>query len=472
MAKKIEQGDYVWTPQPRQAEALACPAFEMFFGGAKGGGKSDFLLGDFLQFAPEWGEAWRGIIFRRSYKELDELLTRAKEIYGKIEGAYFIGGDKNTWHIPAPDARFPGHATLRFRSLDSDLDVGKYNGHQYPWQGWDEITEFPSGGPYEFMIGCCRSPHGAPCFMRSTGNPGRPGHVWVKARFIDVAKPREIYTYTPNPKQPDKILTRCFIPSRLEDNLILMEKDPGYESRLYTFQPHLVKALRYGDWEIVVGQVLSEFSREKHVILQRPLDNTWYRFAALDWGYAKPFSIGWWAVSQDGRMIRYKEWYGCEKPNEGLRMGAKDVAKKAWEMSVNENVSVMVADPACWGKDDDTPTVSESFTEAGFTMVKGINDRVNGLARIHELMQTIGQDGKPFFLIMDNCHHWLRTVPYLTADPRDPEDIDTKLEDHAYDESRYAVMSEFSKNPRRLEPRPAYRVFRAKPDYEPLTYGI
>ena len=130
------------------------------------------------------------------------------------------------WRIPAPNSRFPGFATLRFRSLDSDLRVGEYNGHQYPWIGWDELTEFPTPGPYLFVIGCNRSAFGAPCRIRGTGNPGRPGHVWVKGRFIDVARPFELFT------DPDTGLTRCFIPSKLEDNQILMRNDPDYEKQI------------------------------------------------------------------------------------------------------------------------------------------------------------------------------------------------------------------------------------------------
>jgi hypothetical protein len=294
----------------------------------------------------------------------------------------------------------------------------------------------------------------------------------VKARFIDVAKPGEIYEYAPNPKEPDKKLTRCFIPSRLEDNKILMEKDPEYERRLYTFAPHLVKALRWGDWEIVVGQVFSEYSYTKHVIPQQPLDETWCRFCSMDWGYSKPFSIGWYAVNQEGQIIRYKEFYGYGgQPNEGLRMGARDVARRAWEMSVHENVTHMVADPACWSKLDEGPSIADTFAEAGFEMTKANNDRINGLQRIHELMQTIGENGKPYFLVMEGCHHWIRTVPYLTADPRNPEDIDTALEDHAYDETRYAVMSEFAINPQILVPKRALHAYKT-PQYDPLTYNL
>lgn len=415
----------IWEPQPRQAQALACPAFEVFFGGAKGGGKSDFLLGDFAAGIEEWGPAWKGILFRRSYKELDEIIGRSKEIYGRIPGARFVGGDQLTWY-------FPGGATLRFRSLEKQEDVSKYNGHQYTWIGFDELTEFPNGEAYIFMIGCCRSGAGAPCYMRATGNPGRPGHVWVKARFIDPMRPFELY------KDPESGLTRCFIPSKLEDNQILMKNDPEYEKRLLLQPKHLQRALRWGEWDLIVGQVFDEFSRERHVIRRGPLDWSWFRFCAMDWGYSRPFSIGWWAVNEDGRMVRYKEWYGGDQ-NKGLKMGAAAVAAKAWDMSIDDGVTVMVADPACWSKGgltdeygNEPPSIAETFEAAGFEMIKGKNDRKQGLMRIHDLMQTRGEDDRPFLMVMDNCTHWLRTVPYMTYDARDPEDVNTELEDHCF----------------------------------------
>jgi len=433
----------VWEPQPRQADAISCPAFEVFYGGAKGGGKSDFLIGDYLAHYEEWGEAWKGILFRRSYKELDEIVGRSKQIIGKIPGATYVGGDQMLWKIPAPNARYPGMATLRFRSLESDLDLGKYNGHQYPWIGFDELTEFPNQGPYIFMLSCCRSADGAPCFARATGNPGRPGHVWVKARFVDVSNPFDVHT------DPGSGMTRCFIPARLEDNLRIMEQDPEYEKRLLLQPQHLIKALRWGDWDVIAGQVLSEYRRELHVILNRPLGEGWYRFVTMDWGFARPFSIGWWAVNDEGRLIRTKEWYGCTgEPNTGLRMGAKAVASKAWSMSVETSSVTMVADPACWSKDDDLPSIAETFASFGFKMVKATNDRKNGLAKLHEMLQSEGHDRRPMLLISENCTDWMRTVPYLTADPRDPEDINTELEDHCFPDGTMVTTTE---GPRTIE---------------------
>jgi len=104
-------------------------------------------------------------------------------------------------------------------------------------------------------------------------------------------------------------------------------------------------------------------------------------------------------------------------------------------------------------------------------MIKGINDRKQGLMRIHELMQTTAEDERPLLLVMDHCTHWLRTVPYMTYDARDPEDVDTNLEDHAYDQTRYAVMSEYSRDPKKLRRRDEYRVTRSA-TYDMLRHGM
>jgi hypothetical protein len=452
-AKARPQRKYrkIWEPQPRQAQALACPAFELFYGGAKGGGKSDFLLGDFLANVEEWGAAWKGIIFRRTYDELEEIIARAKDIFTYFPGAYWAEG-KRTWHFPTEQ----GEATLKFRYLESEKDVGHYNGHQYTWIGWDELTEFPSSEAYIFMLGCARSAAGAPCYIRATGNPGRPGHNWIKSRFIKVAAPFEIYTDPVSiPGLPP--LTRCFIPARLEDNEILMRNNPQYQSQFALMPTHLLKALRYGDWDSISGQVFLEYSAARNLLRRFAIGPEYFRFVAMDWGYAKPFSIGWYAVNMDGRVIRYREWYGCEpgKENVGIRMGANRIAETAWRMGLAEGVTVMVADPACWGKrgegdGEDTPSIAQSFEAAGFDMVRGNNDRHQGIMKLHELMSLIGEDGKAYFCITEDCPEWMRTVPLLTPDPRDPEDINTALEDHPFDETKYAVTSEYVLNPRAL----------------------
>ena len=105
-------------------------------------------------------------------------------------------------------------------------------------------------------------------------------------------------------------------------------------------------------------------------------------------------------------------------------------------------------------------------------MIKGKNDRKQGLMRIHDLMQTRGEDDRPFLMVMDNCTHWLRTVPYMTYDPRDPEDVNTEMEDHAYDALRYSVMSEYSRNPKALRQREVLPALSRQEPYDELRHGL
>jgi len=431
----------VWSPQPKQKIALECPADELFYGGAKGGGKSDFLLGDYLR-GIHYGKDHRGILFRKTYNELEELQARAYEIYPRL-GAHFVGTsaikESRAWH-------FPSGSTLKMRYLERDQDVHGYQGHQYTWIGYDELTNWATDYCYIWMFSCLRSPKGIPVCVRSSGNPGNVGHVWVKGRFIDEKIPFQLYW------DNELKINRIFIPAKLDDNLILMEKDPGYEARLKALPPHLYRAYREGDWDIFAGQVFEEFCREKHVIHPIPIDPSWRRFCSFDWGYARPYSIGWWAVTHEGRMIRYREMYGCEvdsitgrsKHDVGIKKAASELARESWAISVAEGCKDMVADPSIWAKDTEAPTVAEIFALTGWNMIRAINDRISGLARLHDYLKLVASDGNPLMMIFNTCYAWIRTIPVLVVDEKNPEDIDQKGEDHCFDETRYAVMSKFS----------------------------
>jgi hypothetical protein len=287
-------------------------------------------------------------------------------------------------------------------------------------------------------------------------------------RFIDGKEPNKIYT------DPETGNTLCFIPSRLEDNQILMKNDPKYEQRLMLLPPHLQRALRYGDWDVFAGQVFDEFRRETHIIKPFVLGPDWIKFAAMDWGYARPYSVGWWAVNSDGRMIRYREMYGCVKddPNKGLKRAARDVADEAWACSAPEGVNTMIADPACWSKiEEGSPSIAERFESAGWKMEKADNSRLNGLQRVHELLKTRSEDGRPMMMVFSTCYGFIRTIPTLVCDQKKPEDVDTSMEDHVFDETRYAVMSKYSLAPQLLIPRTT-RKDRPKVDYDPLNHGL
>lgn len=441
----------IWRPQKKQEMALRCPATELFFGGAAGGGKSDFLLGDFIQGADRYGKHWKGILFRQTTSELEELQERAMELFIPLGAKYRGTGAKdgsNMW-------KFPNGATLKMRYLESEKDVRRYQGHQYTWIGIDELGNYPSPYCWTFMKSRLRSVWGVPCYIRGTANPGGVGHSWIKQRFMDNHQPNrifEIVTELEGGRQSKD--TICFIPSRLEDNGILMANDPQYEARLMSLPAYLARAMRYGDWSVFDGQVFDVFRTDKHIIKPFVLKSgEWFKFCSMDWGWSKPFSVAWWAVNSQGHLIRYKEFYGCKEGefNVGIKMSARKLAQECMERSRNEGVCDMVADPAIWDeqkKEEDSLSIAKIFEQEGWKMHKGNNDRMNGLIMLHQfLSQEIDENGTPMLQVFDCCHAFIRTVPLLTSDPNHPEDINTDLEDHAYDDARYAVMSDFVLHP-------------------------
>lgn len=449
----------LWSPQPRQYAMLMCPATHVLFGGAAGGGKSDALLGDALARAESGGEFFRGVLFRRSYPELEELITRSFEMYT----------GRGTYHISSKTWRFHAGGTLKLRYIESDKDVYLYQGHQFTWIGFDEVGLYATSFAYDFLKSRLRSPHGLPCVMRATANPGGPGHAWNKARWIEGHRPNEIWVDFKTNE------TYAFLPSKLTDNQVLMLNDPGYRRRLESLPEHLRRALLDGDWDVFSGQVFSEFRTELHVIRPTPLGPGWCRFASMDWGYSRPFSIGYWAVNRDGRMVRYREWYGCrpEEPNVGLKLAASHVAAESFALGAAEGCDQMVADPACWSKIDDSPSIADKFQAAGWRLEKADNDRLNGLARLHDLMTQRAEDGRPMLLVYEGCQAFRRTIPLLVADPKRPEDIDTAGEDHIYDESRYACLSPWAKNPGLVRTRE--RILPAqgrREEQDPLRVGL
>lgn len=175
----------------------------------------------------------------------------------------------------------------------------------------------------------------------------------------------------------------------------------------------------------------------------------WFRFCAMDWGWAKPYSIGFYAVNSQGRLIRYRELYGCKQDeyNVGVKKESTKLAQEAWEFASLEGIKDMVADPAIWSNENNQ-CIMQDFADVGFNMVPANNDRINGLVMVDQIFkQTVDQNGTPMFQVFNTCKAFIRTIPMLTPNPNHPEDIDTKLEDHVYDEFRYAVMSDFVMHP-------------------------
>src|SRR6478609_5997644 len=287
---------------------------EVFFGGERGGGKSDAQLGYQEDGALRYGSGWRGIMFRKTYPELEELQSRAMEVFPNTGGQFKTQPSKdypfsNCWY-------WPSGASIKMRYIENEKDYGRYHGHQYTGISFDEVTEYETPAGLLKMLSTLRSASGVPCTVRLTGNPGGVGHGWVKGRYIDVCPPRTPFL------DPETGMTRMFIPSRMSDNQILTQNDPGYRNRVIAAtygNEALRKAWIEGDWNIVAGAFFNCWSQ---AVVLRPFafPEWWTKFMSGDWGSARPFSFGWWVIAGDdyqtpggefipkGAIIRYREY--------------------------------------------------------------------------------------------------------------------------------------------------------------------
>ena len=441
----------IWKPESPQQEALvACPVFEVFFGGARGGGKTESSIGDWLEHSSKYGQNAIGIFVRRRFKQLAEVIARTHQLFPKIGAKW--NEQKSTWTMP-------GGARLKFVYLERDADAEEYQGHSYTRIYVEEVTNFPSPAPIDKLRATLRSGAGVPTGMRLTGNPGGPGHNWVKKRYIDpnplgyeVVWEEATIELAGGPKTVR--LDRVFIPSKITDNPLLMQNDPTYILRLrQSGSAALVEAWLKGNWDIVDGAFFNEFSEEKHIIETEvflKLRNPGMRyFRAFDWGSAKPFAVGWYALLDrnydcngktlpKGALVKYREWYGASKPNVGVKMTADLVAKGIVEREKGEVIRYGVADPAIFIRNGG-PSIAETMAVFKCSWRKADNKRIPGWQQLRQ--RLVGDGEFPMLFFCDTCEDSIRTIPTLQHDETDSEDLDTEGEDHAGDETRYAVMS-------------------------------
>ena len=438
-----------WCPQTGPQTALIdCPLPEVFFGGARGGGKTDGVLGKYAIKAGTYHKNFNALFCRRELPMLDDAIERSKEIFGPIRAQY--NEQKKEW-------RFPGGGRLRFRPLERVQDADKYQGQNVTDACIEEAGLYPDSKPIDRLQGVLRSAHGVPTQLILTGNPGGAGQSWIKQRYID-----------PNPRGMSIIKRKLrngaehryvFIPSRIADNKILLTNDPGYINRLHLVgSEQLVQAWLDGDWNAIEGAFFDCWSK-RNIIDPIPVPKDWWRFRAGDWGFAKPFSIGWWAVVGDdlrvrpglvlprGCLVRYREWYGCkvDQPNTGLRLTAEEVAAGVKERENGDKVETGVMDPSAFAEDGG-PSIAERMSNTGINFSRADNKRVGieGALGGWDMMRSRirGEDDeRPMIACFSTCRESIRTIPSLQHDPDRLEDLDTEGEDHAADEWRYACMS-------------------------------
>ena len=425
-----------WTPQsgPQEA-AIRTAGFvdELFFGGARGGGKSDFLLGDFASDVTQYGTAWRGILFRKNFPDLEEIEMRSKELfYGMFPGAEYRVGTK-TWH-------FPGGAFLRLRHMESEVDADKYIGHQYTWIGFDELPTWSNLKHYHMMKACLRSAAKVTNKrIRSTGNPGGVGHQAVKKYFGIEGEGKKGHKVIVDDVSD---MTRMFIPSRVTDNKILVTNDPGYEGRLRS-QAHgdaqLVKAWLDGDWDAFVGQYFGMWDDKALHIEPFDIPVDWPIYGGLDYGEASPTSFGLYTRDFDDRLIRIAEYYQADATATEHARGVRELIDTC-PFTQGRLPEAVFSDPSMWV----TRRLSAAYSRApadfvmdeSLYLVRANIDRVSGWRVCKDLLYR-----ENFYIFAGGWNeNFSRTVPQLPRSHNNAEDLDTRAEDHCADEWRYVAL--------------------------------
>lgn len=414
----------------------------MLYGGAGGGGKSFAMVADPFRYVNN--PNFRGLLVRRTNDELRELISTSKRLYlGADKRNQFLERDK-TWV-------FPSGATLWMSYLESEDDVLRYQGQAFSWIGFDELTQWQSPYAWNYMRSRLRTTtaSGLKLYQRATTNPGGPGHGWVKKMFVDAAPPNTAFWATDpdtgetltwpkgHSREGEPLFKRRFIPATLFDNPYLAD-DGMYEANLLSLPEHQRRQLLYGDWDLNEGAAFTEFNRNIHVIEPFDIPASWPRFRAADYGYGSYSGVLWFAVAPDEQLIVYRELFVS-------KVTAWDLADIILEIEQDDKIRYGVLDSSLWhNRGDRGPSLAEQMISKGCRWRpadRSKGSRVAGKNEIHRRLQVDEWTGEPRMVFFNTCRNLIEQLPSLPLDKHNPEDVDTKSEDHLYDALRYGVMS-------------------------------
>ena len=448
-------------PNKKQWRFMNSTTRHTAYGGARGGGKSWVMRVVAVQAAMtygapnEWSEGIKIWFFRRTQKDLiDNHLMPLKMLIG----------NRAKYNENNKTFTFRNGATIQLRYCDTDNDAAHVQGNEADLIFIEEATQFKPEW-LSIIAASCRGVNDYPHRVFYSCNPGGPGHEYIKRLFVD-----RIYNDTEKPED------YSFVQAMVTDNDILMERSPEYINFLKNLPPKLRDAWLYGSWEIWEGQYFSlvndpdhyEDGLWTHVISPIKIRPHWPIYRGFDWGSYRPFSVGWYALDEDGTMIRFKELYGVQKSgndslaNQGVGWPSEKIFRKIYEIEnthpyLKGKEIIGIADKAIFAKESTGISIADTAMECGVYFTPSDSTRLAGWEQCQIRLQ-FNQQGRPRFYVTTDCPEFIRTIPTLMHDKHDAEVVDSQGEDHIADEWRYVAM------------RNLVKAYMETPQYEP-KYG-
>lgn len=437
-------------PSEKQKLFLKANTKHVAFGGARGGGKSWSVRTKAKLLCLRYAGI-KILIVRRTYAEL--INNHINFLRAELNGIARYNKTEKVF-------TFSNGSTIKFGYCATDGDLDQYQGAEYDVIFLDEATQLMEMW-IKKITACVRGVNAFPKRIYYTMNPGGASHGYIKRLFIDRqfedGECPEDYT---------------FIQSLVTDNKVLMASQPDYIRQLEALPPKLREAWLYGRWDIFEGQFFEEFRttpdpqkcheagisveeafrqhRWTHVIPPFDLNSGecrgWNIMRSYDFGYGKPFSLGYWAIDYDGNLYRIMEMYGCTgTPDEGVKWSPDEQFRRISEFErehpwlKDRQIIDSVADPAIWDASRGE-SIADTAAKYGIYFSPGDNNRIPGWMQVHYRMQ-FDHNGYARMYVFDTCKSFIRVVPLMMYSETKPEDLDTKLEDHILDETRYMCMS-------------------------------
>lgn len=479
----------VWSPIPGSSQelALAAPCHHVLYTGARGPGKTDCQLMRFrMNVGIGYGPMWRGIIFDREYKMLDDLVSKSKRWFNAFnDGAQFLTAKSDYKWV------WPTGEELLIRSIMDPEDYWLYHGQEFPFIGWNELCKYPTSACYDRMMSCNRSSYtqkdwpvdgdgkqipmpNMPLIVFSTTNPYGPGHNWVKRRFITPAPyghivRKHIDIFNPQTQKDETVeKTQVALFGSWRENIYL---DPAYIAELVSMDdPNIRRAWELGDWDIVAGGAFDDCWRSPvHVVNRFYIPEGVYVDRVMDWGSSQPAWIGWFAEAdgeefeledgtkfcpQPGSLVLVHELYMCKEigTNKGLKTPATDLAIliKNTEQELLE-CGWITEIPAPGPADNQIRNVNDQGTDtieklmADQGVIWEASDKARGTRKVgmqlmrDRMMASVRGEGAGYY-VMDHCRSTIDILPSLPRDPDEMDDVDTTSEDHVWDGHRFRIL--------------------------------